>query len=97
MKLIFSRQKKKMQPLYDVMIEIAQAHKITVPQVAIAFCANKGVVPICGCRKPKQAAELAEAAQVKLAPEEMSRLEAAADNAHAKVLGGDMFRAFVKK
>lgn len=54
MKLIFDGQKRKMQALYQTMIEIAAAHSITVPQVAIAFCANKGVVPICGCRKPKQ-------------------------------------------
>ena len=97
MKLIFSGQKKKLQPLYDVMIQLAQAHGITVPQVAIAFCANKGAVPICGCRKPKQMAELAEAAQVKFTAEEMTCLETAADTAHAKVLGADMFRAFVRK
>ena len=97
MKLVFRRQKKKMQTLYDVMIHIAQAYQITVPQVAIAFCANKGVVPICGCRRPKQVEELAGAVQVKLTPEEIACLETAADRAGAKVLGADMFRPFVKK
>lgn len=97
MKLIFNGQKRKMQTLYQTMIEIAAAHGITVPQVAIAFCANKGVVPICGCRKPKQVQELAQAAHVKLATEELTRLESAADRTGARVLGADMFRAFVRK
>ncbi len=97
MKLIFNRQKRKMQALYQTMIEISEAHNITVPQVAIAFCANKGVVPICGCRKPKQVKELAQAAEMKFSTEEMMRLEAAADRTGAKVLGADMFRVFVRK
>lgn len=97
MKWIFNGQKRKMQDLYKTMIEIAAAHDITVPQVAIAFCANKGVVPICGCRKPKQVQELAQAARVKLTTEELTRLEAAADRTGARVLGADMFRAFVRK
>jgi aryl-alcohol dehydrogenase-like predicted oxidoreductase len=41
------------------MIAVAKRHNITVPQVAEAYCVNKGVVPICGCRKPKQVKELA--------------------------------------
>ncbi len=61
MKVIFNRQKRKMRVLYRNMIRIADAHRITVPQVALAFCVNKGIVPVCGCRKPKQVKELAEA------------------------------------
>ena len=41
MKMIFNRQKRKMQALYQTMIEISEVHGITVPQVAIAFCAKK--------------------------------------------------------
>ena len=66
MNLILSRQKKKLYPLYRVMIAVAKRHNITVPQVAEAFCTNKGIISICGCRKPKQVRELAEAAEVKL-------------------------------
>ena len=66
MNLILNRQKKKLYPLYRVMIAVAKRHNITVPQVAEAFCTNKGIIPICGCRKPKQVRELAEAAEVKL-------------------------------
>ncbi len=97
MNLILSRQKKKLYPLYRVMIAVAKRHNITVPQVAEAFCTNKGIIPICGCRKPKQVRELAEAAEVKLTRKEMQRLEEAADQSQAKVLGYDMFRTFVPK
>ncbi len=97
MNLILSRQKKKLYPLYRVMIAVAKRHNITVPQVAEAFCTNKGIIPICGCRKPKQVRELAEAAEVKLTRKEIQRLEEAADQSQAKVLGYDMFRTFVPK
>ena len=40
MKLIFNRQKRKMRALYQSMIQISERHAITVPQGAIAFCAN---------------------------------------------------------
>ncbi|OPZ19925.1 MAG: General stress protein 69 [Firmicutes bacterium ADurb.BinA205] len=97
MNLILSRQKKKLYPLYRVLIAVAKRHNITVPQVAEAFCANKGIIPICGCRKPKQVRELAKAIEVILTRKEMQRLEEVADQSQAKVLGYDMFRAFVPK
>jgi len=97
MKLIMNRQKKKMHELYRVMIAVAKRHSITVPQVAEAFCANKGLVPVCGCRKPEQVRQLAEAVNVKLSAAEIKRIEQAADSSKAKVLGYDMFRAFVPK
>lgn len=78
------------------MIEITDNRKITVPQVAIAFCASKGIVPLCGCRKPKQVKELAEAANIMLSEEEINLLEAAADKSQAKIMGPDLFCAFVK-
>ena len=97
MKLIFNHQKRKMRELYNCMIEIADSRKLTVPQVAIAFCANKGIVPLCGCRKPKQVKELAEAVNVTLSDKEMKQLESAADKSQAKIMGPDLFRPFVKK
>ena len=97
MKFFMDRQKRKMRELYKVMIAVANRHDITVPQVAVAYCANKGVVPVCGCRKPKQVSELAEAVQIKLTEEEIRRLEQAADSSNAKVMGHDMFRILVPK
>lgn len=97
MKFLMNRQKRKMHRLYSVMIAVAERHHISVPQVAEAYCACKGVVPICGCRKPKQVAELAEAVRIKLTAEEIRRLEEAADQSGAKVLGHDLFRFAVLK
>lgn len=97
MKFFMDRQKRKMYELYRVMIAVAKRHDITVPQVAEAYCVNKGIVPICGCRKPKQVRELAEAVNVKLTSGEIRRLEEAADQSGAKVLGHDLFRFAVLK
>lgn len=96
-KFFMNRQKRKMHELYRVMIAVAKRHDITVPQVAEAYCVNKGVIPICGCRKPKQVKELAEAVSVKLTSGEIRRLEEAADKSRAKVLGPDLFRFAVLK
>ena len=79
------------------MIAVAKRHDISVAQVAEAYCVNKGVVPICGCRKPKQVKELAEAVDVKLTSGEIRKLEEAAEQSGAKVLGHDLFRFAVLK
>ena len=97
MKFAFKRKVKKLTGLYKVMIKVAERHDIKVPQVAMAFCAAKGVVPMCGCRKPEQVAELAEAARVVLTSGEIKRLEEAADAANVKIMGADIFRPFVLK
>ncbi len=97
MKFVFKKKVRKLTGLYKVMIKIAERHDIKVPQVAMAFCASKGVVPMCGCRKPEQVAELADASRVKLTSGEIKRLEEAADRADVKILGADIFRFFVKK
>ncbi len=97
MKFTYNRKVKKLASLYEVMIEIAELRGIKVPQVAIAFCASKGVVPMTGCRKPSQVRELAEAARITLTDEEIIRLESAADTANVKIMGADLFRPFVLK
>ena len=97
MKCFMNRQKRKMHELYRVMIAVAKRHHITVPLVAEAYCVNKGIVPICGCRKPKQVRELAEAVNVKLTSGEVRKLEEAAEQSGAKVLGHDLFRFAVLK
>lgn len=58
---------------------------------------NKGIVPVCGCRKPKQVKELAEATNVVLTKKEIKILELSADKANARIMGPDLFRPFVKK
>lgn len=97
MKLVFSGKKKKLRPLYAAMNRVGKRHDITIPQVAEAFVANKGIVPICGCRKPYQVEQLYEAVNVKLTAREMKFLETVADKVNVRILGADMFRFAVKK
>ena len=97
MKAIYSRKRRKLNRLFALMKKVAERHDMTIPQVAISFVANKGIVPICGCRKPYQVEQLKVAADTKLSEAEMRKLEEVADELNVKVLGPDMFRFAVRK
>ena len=92
MKLIFNSKKRKLHTLYVLMNKIGKKHDLKIPQVAIAFCASKGIVPICGCRKPYQIDDLFLAVNTKLTDKEIKLLEDEADKLNVKILGSDMFR-----
>lgn len=97
MKAIYSRKRRKLNHLFTLMKEVGKNHDLTIPRVAISFVANKGIVPICGCRKPYQVEQLGVAANTKLSETEMKQLEAVADELNVKVLGPDLFRFAVWK
>ena len=97
MKAIYSRKRRKLSRLFASMKEVGESHDLTIPQVAMSFVANKGIVPICGCRKPYQVEQLGAAANTKLSEAEMKQLEAVADELNVKVLGPDLFRFAVRK
>lgn len=97
MKLMFNRKKRKLHSLYQLMEKVGEAHGITIPQVAMAFCSSKGIVPVCGCRKPYQVDQLQDAVSVTLSDSEIKSLENEADKLNVKILGADMFRFAVKK
>ncbi len=97
MKAIYGGKRKKLDRLFAAMQEVGDAHGMTIPQVAVCFVANKGIVPICGCRKPYQVEELAAAAGTRLADAEMTWLQEVADQLNVKVLGPDLFRFAVRK
>ena len=78
-------------------MKVAERHNMTISQVAIFFVANKGIVPICGCRKPHQIEQLKVAADTKLNEVEMKKLEEVEDEFNINVLGSDMFRFAVRK
>ena len=63
----------------------------------MAFCASKGIVPVCGCRKPYQVDQLQDAVSVTLSDSEIKSLENEADKLNVKIIGADMFRFAVKK
>ena len=97
MKLMFNRKKRKLHSLYQLMEKVGEAHGITIPQVTMAFCGSKGIVPVCGCRKPYQVDQLLDAVSVCLSDSEIKSLENEADKLNVKILGADMFRFAVKK
>jgi len=97
MKLIFSRKKRRLHSLFEVMEKVSKNHNITIPQVAMAFCVTKGIVPICGCRKPYQVEQLFEASTIRLTDDEVKELETIADKLNITILGADMFRFAIKK
>ena len=97
MKIIFDRKKRTLHPLYVLMNKIGKSHQLTIPQVAIVYCSNKGVVPICGCRRLQQVKELSQAVNTILTEEEIRRLEKMADKLDVHILGSDMFRFITRK
>ena len=96
MKLFYLRRQSKLLPLYKKMYIIGKRHDITAAQTAMAFCSSKGIVPVCGCRKPYQTADLDKAVSVTLTESEIADLERTADRTGVKILGADMFRFAVK-
>ena len=97
MRLVFTGKRRKLYPLYREMQAVAAKHGLTVAQVAMSYVASKGIIPICGCRKPYQIEQLKAAADAELNFDEMERLERIADKVNVKVLGADMFRFAVRK
>ncbi len=92
MKWMFARKIRKMRPLYQLMNQVGKRHNLTIPQVAMSFCATKGIVPVCGCRKPYQVEQLKAAVDVRLSEREVQMLEEKADQVNVKIMGADMFR-----
>ena len=96
MKLLFARKQRRLRPLFAQMRKIGNRHGLTIPQVAMAFCSSKGIIPVCGCRRAYQAQQLAGAVSVTLSDEELRQLAAAADQTQVKILGADLFRFAVR-
>lgn len=97
MKWMFQRKRQKLSALYAKMEKIAENHGIKASQVAMSYVSSKGMVPICGCRKPYQVKDLADAVKIQLDPQEIQQLEKASDACGVRFLGADMFRFAVKK
>ncbi len=96
MKIAFMHKKKKLAPLYERMELVGKAYGLSTAQVAMAYCVNKGVIPICGCRKPYQVQDLAHIQNVQLSQAAMRQLESVAVQCGVHVLGVDIFRIFVR-
>ena len=97
MKFIFEKKRERLYPLYKAMHQIGQKRRLSIAQGAMSYVSSKGIIPICGCRKPYQIAQLYKASQVKLSDSEIKQLEAIADRLQINILGADMFRFAVRK
>lgn len=96
MKALFGRRRRKLTRLFVEMKRIGDRHGLTIAQVAMAFVAAKGIVPVCGCRKPGQVQQLWQAVHTPLSAAEAETLERTADALGVKVFGKDIFRFAVK-
>ena len=96
LKAFYNSKRKKLAPLYDKAEQIGKIYNLTAQQTAIAFCASKGIVPVCGCRKPYQVEQLCNAAKIYLSETEITELETAAEKTDVKIMGADMFRFMTK-
>ena len=65
--------------LIEELKKIAAAHSVSAAQIATAYAAGKGVLPILGVTKLYQVEEAVKTAEIILSAEEMATLEAAAD------------------
>lgn len=97
MKALYSAKRRRLMRLFVQMKKTGAKHGLTIAQVAMAYVASKGIVPVCGCRKPGQVSALYKAANTPLAADEVARLEQAADELGVRVFGKDIFRFAVKK
>lgn len=65
--------------LIEELKKVAAAHGVSAAQIAAAYAAGKGVLPILGVTKLYQVEEAVKTAEIILSAEEMVSLEAAAD------------------
>ena len=70
---------KQIDGLLLVLKEIADAHKVSVAQIATAWAIAKGTIPIVGVTKVEQVWDAAETAAITLSASEISEMENAAD------------------
>lgn len=95
--LLFAARRRRLYPLYRQMQRVGKRHGLTIAQVAISYVANKGIVPVCGCRRPEEIRQLREAVDVTLKPRELRLLEETAGRLRVRGLGADLFRFMVRR
>ena len=66
---------KEVEPVLEVLKEIAQRVSVSVAAVAFNYNISKGVVPVVGVRKPEQMTQNAEAFGWRLADEDVRKID----------------------
>lgn len=75
---------------------IGKKYGVSVALIAIIYCLSKGVAPVCGCCKPYHIEQLAQNSKIRLDDDEITALEADADQCGVTIMGADMFRFMAK-
>lgn len=83
----YNKQLPQIGVLVGVMREMAEHHHASVSQIAIAWAISKHTLPIVGVTNPSQVDEAVKAADIRLSPEEVTRLEKAAAQTQANTRG----------
>lgn len=76
------------EKLVEVMQQVGDHYEASVAQVAMAWAMAKGTIPIVGVTTTEQVREIAQAVQMTLTAEEISRLEAVALEVSVNTRGG---------
>ncbi len=76
-----------LEGLIHEMKEIGKRYGVSVPQIAMAWTAAKGAIPLIGVTKAAHVAEAAEAVKIQLTAEEIERLESLAEAAGVDTRG----------
>ena len=86
--LLFSAENlRRAEPVLQALRELARAHQATPAQVALAWVvSHPGVVAIPGAKSIAQVEANAAAADLRLAPDELAHLTAAADRFHRELV-----------
>lgn len=77
----FNPMMDKIEIITEEMKKVADAHGVSVAQIGTAYAIAKGILPILGVTKMYQVEEDAKTAEIKLSADEVTALEAAADQA----------------
>lgn len=92
---MYNKKLVRLKPLFETMNILGKRYGLSIAQVNIVWAVSKGIVPICGCRKPYQVQELAKAIETRFAEDEIEQLEKAAKDTGVTIKG-DMFRNILK-
>ena len=82
--------------MIELMNIIGKKYNISTAQTAVVYCLTKGIVPLCGCRKPYHIEQLIQNVSIRFTPEETTALVDAADKCGVKIMKADIFRFMSK-
>lgn len=77
-----------LQPLFDVLSDLADHYQVSQAQLVIAHSIAKGMIPIIGVTSLSQVQDAAQAAEVTLTPADLARIEAIAKATGVFIKGG---------